>query len=92
MLRFIKRSINREYTIIFGLLLSLCILLISVVNMLTLQRAYMYNKQKVLLSCFDDIDEAAKNDDISSAKFDESLKEMSAINNIEVLVKSIVRN
>ncbi len=86
MLRFIKRSINREYTIIFGLLLSLCILLISVVNMLTLQRAYMYNKQKVLLSCFDDIDEAAKNDDISSAKFDESLKEMSAINNIEVLV------
>ncbi len=86
MLRFIKRSINREYTIIFGLLLSLCILLISVVNMLTLQRAYMYNKQKVLLSCFDDIDEAARNDDITSASFDESLKEMSAINNIEVLV------
>ncbi len=86
MIRFIKKSINREYTVIFGLLLSLCILLISVVNLLTLQSAYMYNKQKVLLSCFSDIDKAAESGEISSAKFDESLKEMSVINNIEVLV------
>ena len=41
MIRFLKRSIKREYTFVFGLLLSLCICLISVVNVLTLGPAYM---------------------------------------------------
>ena len=86
MIRFLKKSINREYTIVFGLLLFLCIFLMSVVNMLTLGRVYMYNKQKVLLSCYDDINRAASSGDISSAKFDESLKTIATINNIEVLV------
>ena len=86
MIRFLKKSINREYTIVFGLLLIMCIFLISVVNMLTLGRVYMYNKQKVLLSCYDDINTAASNGDITSAKFDESLKQIATINNIEVLV------
>ncbi len=86
MIRFIKRSINREYTITFGLLLSLCILLISVVNMLTLGRAYMYNKQKVLLSYYEDIDAASASGDLDSGKYDDSLGKMAAINNIEVLI------
>ncbi len=86
MIRFIKRSINREYTITFGLLLSLCILLISVVNMLTLGNAYMYNKQKVLLSCYKDIDSASSSGDLVSGNFDETLGKMAAINNIEVLI------
>ncbi len=96
MIRFLKKSINREYTIVFGLLLCACIFLISVVNMLTLGRAYMYNKQKVLLSCYNDIDEAASKGDISSAQFDESLNRLASINNIEVLVidadKEIVKS
>jgi len=96
MIRFLKRSIKREYTFVFGLLLSLCICLISVVNVLTLGPAYMYNKQKVLLSCYADIDQAASDGDITSAAFDESLKRISAINNIEVLVidsdKQIVKS
>ncbi len=96
MIRFLKRSINREYTFVFGLLLSLCIFLISVVNMLTLGSAYMYNKQKVLLSCYKSIDSAASKGDIDSAKFDESLSQVSKINNIEVLVidadKKIVKS
>lgn len=96
MLRFLKKSINREYTFVFGLLLSLCILLISVVNMLTLGRAYMYNKQKVLLECYNDIDEAASKGDIESDDFGESLNQIAAINNIEVLVidadKEIVKS
>lgn len=86
MIRFLKKSINREYTFVFGLLLSLCIVLACVFNMLTLGRAYSYNKQKVLLSCYSDIDKAASDGDISSEAFDESLKQMSWINNIEVLV------
>ena len=86
MFKFLKKSINREYTFVFGLLFSLCIFLISVVNMLTLGRAYMYNKQKVLLSCYNDIDKAASEGDITSAWFDASLKQISTINNIEVLV------
>lgn len=86
MIRFLKKSINREYTVVFGLLLSLCIFLISLVNMLTLGRAYMYNKQKVLLSCYNDIDMAVSKGDITSAWFDASLKQISTINNIEVLV------
>lgn len=86
MIRFIKKSINREYTFVFGLLLCACILLISFVNMLTLGNAYMYNKQKVLLSSYEEINKAAANGDISSESFDESLKELSAINNIEVLI------
>ena len=96
MIRFLKKSINREYTVVFGLLLCACIFLISVFNMLTLPRAYMYNKQKVLLSCYDDIDAAASKGDISSADFDESLGMIRAINNIEVLVmdadKKIVKS
>lgn len=86
MIRFLKKSINREYTVVFGLLLCACILLISVVNMLTLGPAYMYNKQKVLLSSYKEIDEAASKGDTSSTQFDELLKKISAINNIEVLV------
>ncbi|MBQ6129034.1 MAG: GHKL domain-containing protein [Lachnospiraceae bacterium] len=96
MIRFLKKSIKREYTFVFGLLLTLCIFLISVVNMLTLESAYMYNKQKVLLTCYNDIDEAAAKGDISSVKFDESLRQISVINNIEVLVidadKQIVKS
>ena len=96
MIHFLKRSINREYTFVFGLLLSLCIFLISVVNMVALPRAYMYNKQQVLMSCYNDIDKAASDGDISSPAFDESLKRISAINNIEVLVldsdKQIVKS
>ncbi|MCR5302265.1 MAG: HAMP domain-containing histidine kinase [Lachnospiraceae bacterium] len=86
MIRFLKRSINREYTVVFGLLLSICIFLICVVNMLTLGQAYMYNKQEVLLSCYNDIDKAMSEGDILSAWFDASLKQISTINNIEVLV------
>ncbi|MCR5590810.1 MAG: HAMP domain-containing histidine kinase [Lachnospiraceae bacterium] len=86
MIRFLKKSIIREYTFVFGLLLSACIVLISVFNLLTLGPAYMYNKQKVLLSCYRDIDSAASAGDISSDEFDRSLGEISAINNIEVLI------
>lgn len=96
MIKFLKRSINREYTFVFGLLLSACIVLISVVNMLMLGRAYMSNKQKVLLSCYKDIDNAVSAGDITSDRFDESLKQISAINNIEILVidsdKQIVKS
>ncbi|MCR5686935.1 MAG: HAMP domain-containing histidine kinase [Lachnospiraceae bacterium] len=86
MIRFLKKSIIREYTFVFGLLLSACILLISIFNMLMLGPAYMYNKQKVLLSCYRDIDRAASLGDISSDEFDSSLNNISAINNIEVLI------
>lgn len=86
MIRFLKKSINREYTFVFGLLLALCIALICVANMLTLESVYMYNKQEVILSCYNDINEAATKGDIASAKFDESLRQISVINNIEVLV------
>lgn len=96
MFRFLKKSINREYTFVFGLLLTLTIFLIGVVNMFTLGRAYMYNKQKVLISCYSDINSAASKGDITSPKFDESLMKVSSINNIEVLVidadKSIVKS
>ncbi len=96
MLRFFKKSINREYTLIFGLLLFVCIFLVSVINLFTLGRAYMYNKQKVLLSCYDDINAAASKGDIGTSEFDESLKRIAAINNIEVLVidadKQIVKS
>ncbi len=86
MFRFLKRSINREYTFVFGLLLSACIFLIGVANMFMLGRTYMQNKQQVLLSCYKEIDAAASAGDIASDKFDESLKQLSAINNIEILV------
>ncbi len=86
MIRFLKKSINREYTFVFGLLLFGCIILISIVNMLTLGRVYRYNKQKVLLSCYADVDAAASKGDISSSDFGESLDKISRINNIEVLV------
>ena len=96
MIRFLRKSINREYTVVFGLLLCACIFLVSVFNMLTLGRAYMYNKQKVLLSCYKQINEAASEGDISSREFDESLNKIRAINNIEVLVmdadKQIVKS
>lgn len=86
MIKFLKRSINREYTFVFGLLLSACIFLISVANMFMLGRVYMQNKQQVLLSCYNEIDAAASAGDIASDEFDESLKQLSAINNIEILV------
>ncbi len=86
MKRFFSKSINREYTCIFGFLLIMCIILISVVNMLTLEDAYMYNKRKVLLSCYDDINSATSNGDISSDAFDDSLNQIAIINNLEVLI------
>lgn len=83
---FFKKTINREYTCIFSLLLAVCIVFISAVNLLTLEKAYMYNKQKILLSCYSDVDTAASEGDISSTEFDESLQHIAVINNLEVLV------
>lgn len=82
----IKKSIKKEYTIIFGLLLFGCILLISVVNFLTLEGVYLNHKQKVLLSSYKEIDDASKMGDINSEEFDESLKKVAAVNNMEILV------
>ena len=86
MIRFLRKSINRVYTCIFSLLLVACILFISVVNMFTLEGAYTYNKQNVMLSCYDEVNEAATNGDITSSDFDESLNQISVVNNIEILV------
>ena len=82
----IKKSIEKEYTAIFGLLLFGCILLISVVNFLALGRVYLNHKQKVLLSSYKEIDAAAQKGDINSEAFDESLKKVATVNNMEVLV------
>lgn len=82
----IKKSIKKEYTAIFGLLLFGCILLISVTNILTLGRVYLNHKQKVLLSSYEQIDAASINGDISSEEFDESLNQVSAVNNLEILI------
>ena len=82
----LKKSIKKEYTAIFGLLLFGCILLIGIINFMTLGNVYLNQKQKVLLSCYTKIDEASTEGDINSEEFDNSLKEISAVNNLEVLV------
>lgn len=82
----IKKSIKKEYTVIFGLLLFGCILLISVTNILTLGRVYFNQKQKVLLSSYEKIDSAAAKGNINSEEFDESMKKEAAVNNLEILV------
>lgn len=82
----IRKSIKIEYTLIFSLLLFGCIFLISVLNFLTLGKVYLNHKQKVLVSSYREIDEAAKMGDINSNEFDESLKKVATVNNMEVLV------
>lgn len=81
-----KRSIKQQYSLIFGALLLVAILLISFINIATLGRFYTYHKEKVLLATYDAIDKVVSAGEIDSEDFEDTLNKIVSINNIEVLI------
>lgn len=80
------RSIKKQYSLIFGMLLFGSILFIGLFNMLTLRRFYQYHKERVLLTAYDGIKQAASYGDLDSEAFSKAIDKYSSIYNVSILI------
>lgn len=81
-----KGSINRQYTLVFGLLLAGTITILCTTNALVLKDYYTYHKKKALMQAYIEIDRHTKNEDILSDDFSKQLMRVSSMNNIEIVI------
>lgn len=81
-----KKSLNRQFAFIFGVLLTGIILLCWFVNSMFLEKYYIHNKKQVLQRAYDRMSEAVENGDIKNSDFDVELEKICGIYNIDVLV------
>lgn len=81
-----KKSLNRQFALIFCVLLAGTILLCLTLNSIFLEKYYIKNKQGVIKKAYKDINAAAVNGDISEEDFDLELEKTCRIYNIELLV------
>lgn len=81
-----KKSLNMQFALIFGILLTGTILLCWFLNSIFLERYYVSNKQKVLMGAFQRINAAAMNGDITDSSFDMELEKICSTYNIDMIV------
>ncbi len=81
-----KYSINRQYTLIFCLLMAGTILLCWFINNTFLEEYYIRDKQQVLLDAYNSLNRASSSGDIKTAEFDLELKQICEKYNISVIV------
>lgn len=81
-----KKSLNKQFTIVFGMLITGTIILCWFLNSIFLEEYYIKNKQKVLHSAYYKINEAMLNGDIEDSDFDSELERICGTYNIEMLV------
>ena len=81
-----KKSLNKQFAIVFGMLLAGTILLCLFLNSIFLEEYYIKNKQEVLHNAYFKINEAMLNGDIADSEFDSELEKICGIYNIEMIV------
>lgn len=81
-----KKSLNRHFAFVFGMLLAGTILLCWFLNNIFLEEYYIKNKLDVLHSAYFKINEAMLNGDITDSHFDSELEKICGVYNIEMIV------
>lgn len=81
-----KKSLNKQFALVFGMLLAGTLLLCWFLNNIFLEKYYIRNKQDVLHSAFFKINEAMLNGDITDSDFDSELEKICGTYNIEMIV------
>lgn len=80
-----KKSIKKQYSLIFSILLIGTIVFISFLNIIALGRYYMFNKKSVLLDTYKKLD-AVNIDGMDSVTLRNEINSIASVNNIEVLI------
>lgn len=82
----IKQSIKKQYAVVFCLLLGGMIFVLCLANALSLGRFYMYHKEKVLYSAYNDICKGVEKGNINSDSFNVTFRKISSMNNMDILI------
>lgn len=82
----IKYSINRQLAASFMLVSIVTLVACFVVNNLLLEKYYLLNKQKVLVTAYESLNVADSSDSFDSKEFDEKLKYICERYSLDVLV------
>ena len=81
-----KYSIQRQFTIIFGCLMTGTILLCWFINNTFLERYYINNKKHAMLEAYRVINASSNNGTLASDKFDIQFQNICAKNNINIVI------
>lgn len=81
-----KYSIRRQFALIFGLLMAGTILLCWFINNTFLEKYYLNNKQKVMLSAYQLINRVSNEGTIGSEDFDIEFQKICGKNNINIIL------
>jgi two-component system, OmpR family, sensor histidine kinase VanS len=81
-----KYSIKKQFTIIFVTLMAGTIILNWILSNSFLESYYINNKTKVLLTVYDNINQAAENNEIGSDEFVEEFQEIANTFNINMII------
>lgn len=81
-----KHSIRTRMTIIFSMALLSMLVICWLANIFFLERYYVSNKQQILTSAYEQMDEASRQGNMESEKFVQKLGNLCEVNNIGLLV------
>jgi len=81
-----KKSLNRQFALTFGILLTGTILLCWFLNSIFLEKYYVSNKQKVLRTAYHKVNTAIQRGDISDSEFELELEQICGTYNIDMIV------
>ena len=81
-----KKSLNRQFAFVFGILLAGTILLCWFLNSIFLEKYYVSNKQKALRTVYQKVNVAIQNKDIDDSEFELELEQICATYNIDMIV------
>lgn len=81
-----KYSIRKQFALVFCLLMAGTILLCWFINNTFLERYYLENKQKAMMSAYQSINSASNEDTIKSEDFDIEFQKICGKNNINIIL------
>ena len=81
-----KHSINRKFTLLFSILLVLAIAGCWLANTILLGDFYIKSKKQAVIKAYNQINDAAKNGDIQSERFDVLFEQIASRNNLDILI------
>ena len=83
-----KYSIRNQFTLIFGILMAGTVLLCWFINNTFLERYYLQDKERVLLSAYHQINQASLDGEIGTYDFGASLHKFCTENNVSIIILS----
>ncbi|NBJ93385.1 sensor histidine kinase [Parablautia muri] len=81
-----KYSIRKQFALVFGLLMAGTILLCWFINNTFLEKYYLNNKQKAMMSAYSIVNKASNEDAIGTEAFDIEFQKICGKNNINIIL------